>query len=54
MKVHLYGASSSPGCANFGLRRAADYGEQDFGADAAAFIGKNFYVHDGLNCSYSS
>ena len=48
MKVHLFGASSSPGCANFGLRRAADDGEQDFGADAAAFIRKNFYVDDGL------
>ena len=48
MKVHLFGASSSPGCANFGLRRAADDGEQEFGADAAAFICKNFYVDDGL------
>ena len=24
MKVHLFGAASSPGCANFGLKRAAD------------------------------
>ena len=48
MKVHLFRASSSPGCANFGLRRAADDGEQDFGADAAAFIRRNFYVDDGL------
>ena len=42
MKVHLFGTSSYPGCANFGLRRAADDGEQDFGADAAAVIRKNF------------
>ena len=49
MKVHLFGASSSLGCANFGLRRAADDGKQDFGANAAAFIRKNFYVDDGLN-----
>ena len=48
MKVHLFGASSSPGCVNFGLRRAANDGEQDFGADAAAFICKNFYADDGL------
>ena len=48
MKVHLFLASSSPGCANVGLRREADDGEQDFGADAAAFIRKNFYVDDGL------
>jgi len=48
MKVHFFGASSSPGCANFGLKRAADDGEEEFGADAAAFIGKDFYVDDGL------
>ena len=48
MKVHLFGASSSPGCANFGLRRAADDGEEEFGTDAAAFIRKNFYVDHGL------
>ena len=48
MKVHLFGASSSSGCSNFGLRRAVDDGEQDFGADAVAFMRKNFYVSDGL------
>ncbi|XP_068691203.1 uncharacterized protein [Montipora foliosa] len=48
MKAHLFGASSSPGCAHFGLRRAADDGEEEFGADAATFIRKNFYVDDGL------
>ena len=41
MKAHLFGASSSPGCAYFGLRRAADDGEEEFGADAA-------FVDDGL------
>ena len=30
MKVHLFGAGSSPGCANFGLKRAADDGEKEF------------------------
>ena len=48
MKVHLFGASSSPGCANFGLNRAADDGEEEFGKDAADFIRHNFYVDDGL------
>ena len=48
MKVHLFGASSSPGCANFGLRRAADDGEEEFGTDAAAFIHKDFCVDYGL------
>ena len=31
MKVHLFGAVSSPGCANFALQRAAEDGEQEFG-----------------------
>ena len=48
LKVHLFGASSSPGCANFRLRRAADDGEEEFGTDAATFIPKDFYVDDGL------
>ncbi|XP_068707887.1 uncharacterized protein [Montipora foliosa] len=48
MKAHLFGASSSQGWTHFGLRRAADDGEEEFGADAATFIRKNFYVDDGL------
>ena len=48
MKVHLFGASSSPGCANFGLKKAADDGEEEFGNDAASFIRRDFYVDDGL------
>eukprot|EP00112_Aurelia_sp_Birch-Aquarium-sp1_P004314 Seg1487.10 transcript_id=Seg1487.10/GoldUCD/mRNA.D3Y31 product="hypothetical protein" protein_id=Seg1487.10/GoldUCD/D3Y31 len=48
MKVHLFGAASSPGCANFGLKRAADEGEQEFGKEAANFVCRYFYVDDGL------
>ena len=48
MKVHLFGASSSPGCANFGLKKAADDGEEEFGNDATSFIRRDFYVDDGL------
>ncbi|XP_041458034.1 uncharacterized protein LOC121410188 [Lytechinus variegatus] len=48
MKVHLFGATSSPGCANFGLKRAADDGEEEFGSEAANYIRKEFYVDDGL------
>ena len=48
MKVHLFGASNFPGCANFGLRQAADDGEEEFGAEVAAFIRKDFYVDGGL------
>ena len=48
MKVHLLGAVSSPGCANFGLKRAADDGEEEYGEEAVEFIRRDFYVHDGL------
>ena len=48
MMVHLLGAVSSPGCANFGLKRAADDGEIEFGEAAVNFVRNNFYVDDGL------
>ena len=48
MKVHLFGAVSSPGCANFGMTRAADDGEERFGKPAADFVRHDFYVDDGL------
>ena len=48
MIIHLFAASSSPGCANFGLKRAADDGEAEFGEDAANYIRNNFYMDDGL------
>ena len=38
IKVHLFGAGSSPGCANFGLKGAADDGMKQFGEEAAEFI----------------
>ena len=42
MKVHVFGAVSSPGCANFGFKQAAKDGEEEFGADTAEFIKRNF------------
>ena len=48
MTVHLFGAVSSPGCANFGMNQAADDGEETFGKPAADFVRHNFYVDDGL------
>ena len=48
MTVHLFGATSSPGCANFGFKRVADDNEAEFGSVAADFIRHNFYVDDGL------
>jgi len=48
MTVHLFGAGSSPGCANFALKRIASDHEQEFGHEAANFVRDNFYVDDGL------
>ncbi len=48
MKVHLFGAVSSPGCANFALKKVADDNEGEFGFQAAEFIRRDFYVDDGL------
>ena len=48
MTRHLFGTTSSPGCANFVLRRAASEEEREFGTDAANFIRRDFYVEDGL------
>ena len=53
MKSHLFGAVSSMGCANVGLKGIADYYEHVHGIDAANFIRDCFYVVDGL-CSVSS
>ena len=48
MNVHLFGAASSPGCANFGLKRIATDNENEYGTDTTRFIHRNFYVDDGL------
>ena len=48
MTVHLFGAASSPGCANFSLKTVANYNETEFGNDAASFIKNDFYVDDGV------
>lgn len=48
MCVHLFGATSSPACATYGLRHVAKRYALADDADAVAFISKNFYVDDGL------
>ncbi|XP_054607429.2 uncharacterized protein [Nothobranchius furzeri] len=48
MKVHLFGAASSPGCANFGLKHLATEGQDRFNESTVRFIRRNFYVDDGL------
>ena len=53
MKSHLFGAVSSMGCANIGLKGIADDYKHMYGKDAADFIRDCFYVDDGL-CSISN
>lgn len=48
MRVHLFGAASSPGCANFGFKHLAAQGEGKFSQATIKFIQRNFYVDDGL------
>ena len=38
MTVHLFGASSSPGCANFALKKAAEESEKELGSSTAEFL----------------
>ena len=46
--VHLFGATSSPACANFALKTTANSNEEKFGKRLADFVRQNFYVDDGL------
>ena len=48
MQVHLFGATSSPSCANFGLRRTAEDNEEKFSRDVIETVKQNFYVDDCL------
>ena len=48
MRVHMFGNSPSPAVATYGLRRAAQEGEMDFGMNVCQFIRTDFYVDDAL------
>lgn len=47
MTIHLFGAASSPGCANFSLKYLAQQYKSLHPA-ASTFVETNFYVDDGL------
>ncbi|XP_068758050.1 uncharacterized protein [Montipora capricornis] len=47
MKVHLFGATSSPGCASYALKHLANQERVTY-PTAAHFIIHDFYVDDGL------
>ena len=48
MKVHIFGATSSPACANYALLRTAQDNEQSFSKLARDTVRHNFYVDDCL------
>ena len=47
MKVHLFGAVSSPGCANYGLKNLANENRLSHPV-GSQFVARNFYVDDGV------
>lgn len=51
MTVHLFGAASSPSCANYALHRTAEEYGNDFDAEVARTVQRNFYVDDLLKSS---
>lgn len=48
MTVDVFGAASSPGCANFALKSVTNDFQDEFGIQVAEFLRNNFYVDDGL------
>lgn len=46
LKVHVFGAVSSPSCANYALRKTAMDNESDFSKAATETVIKDFYVDD--------
>ncbi|XP_013392383.1 uncharacterized protein LOC106160350 [Lingula anatina] len=48
MKVHLFGATSSPSVCSYALQKAAEDNEKEFGNEIAQSVKENFYVDDCL------
>lgn len=53
MTVHLFGATSSPSCANFALRKCAEDSGKLFSPQTVDTIINNFYVDDCLTSAAS-
>ncbi|KAI3351066.1 hypothetical protein L3Q82_005633 [Scortum barcoo] len=47
MKVHLFGAASSPGCASYGLKHLAKENRHIY-PQGSQFVMRDFYVDDGV------
>ena len=48
MEVHLFGATSSPSCSSFALRKTAEDNKEDFEEEVVKTVKRNFYVDDCL------
>ena len=48
MCKHVFGNSTSPAVATYGLRRTVSESEGEFGEVARKFVLDNFYVDDGI------
>ena len=46
MRKHLFGATSSPSCANFCLKKTASIYQAEFDPVTAQIVKKNMYVDD--------
>ena len=48
MTRHIFGAVSSPSCANFALKQHAKDHNNAHGVEASKFLDQGFYADDGL------
>ena len=48
MRVHPFGAVSSPSCSNYALHATANEAEREHGSEVAEVLRRNFYVDDCL------
>ena len=46
--MHLFGATSSPSCASFCLKKTASNNLDEFGEETINTVNRNFYVDDCL------
>ena len=49
MLVHLFGSVSSPSCANFALKKTAEYNKENYDPSVINAVHKSFYVDDCLH-----
>ena len=48
MNVHVFGATSSPGCSNYALKKTSVEYKEQYGEEASKTLRRNFYVDDLL------